>query len=153
MTDEDFVEQVLDHIAEKNKDVKPEDVDKVDDTISYVCHLIAILGEVHDTMDIGAYMSATTKDAFYEMGAKAYGDAFDKAYTSIVEDSKTVKGFWILKSVKLKKLYNKHITTLYDTLQEIEKTDPVMDNYLIPYMKKHYGSLMNESAESSDSKD
>ncbi|MBQ9790991.1 MAG: hypothetical protein IJW28_00225 [Clostridia bacterium] len=143
MTDEEIIDKVLDYIENKTKDLDENEWSKEDDTVSFVCHVISILGEIHDAMDIGAYLSDKTKNAFYEIDAKEYGDAFDKAYTSIVEDSKNVKGFWLIKSVRLKKLYNKHIETLYNTLQEIEKTAPIIETHLLPYMKKHYAKVLN----------
>ena len=147
MTDEEYIEKVLDYIEDKNKDIDPKDWNKEDDTVGYVCNVISILGNVHDTMDIGIYLSQTSKDAFYEIGANAYGDAFDKCYSDIRQASENTKGFWIFKTVNFKKQYNKHIKALYETLQEIESTDPVIENHLLPYMKKHYSKVVKEESE------
>ena len=34
-----------------------------------------------------------------------------------------------------------------ETLQEIESTDPVIENYLLPYMKKHYSKVVKVDRE------
>ena len=147
MTDEEYIEKVLDYIEEKNKDKEPKDWNKKDNAVEYVCQVVSILGNVHDTMDIGVYLTATTKEAFYEIGAKAYGDAFEKCVNDVKLASENTKGFWIFKTVNFKKQYNKHIKALYETIQEIENVDPIIENYILPFMKKHYSKVVKLDAE------
>lgn len=130
----DILEQATNYICEKN--AQGHKLTLEDETVIYICEIIATMGTANHPQEIYKLLSSKTKAAFTEIGAHEYAEVFGTTYNSAKEEIDNLKG--IFKGSRKKKILNRHAVALYEATSILEQSTSLVSTYLIPYIIKKF---------------